>query len=151
MKNKTQNLIPGKDCIGVEGGVLIFNKKGEVLLMKRSKNSKNEADWWSKPGGAVDFNEKAIDAMKREIKEELNVDINIWGYLPHTDHIIRREKQHWVAINYLTNIKKGKLKIMEPHKCEEIRWFSMKKLPKRITQTAREPIKNYLAGKFIKL
>ncbi len=55
----------GKDYIGVGGGILIFNKKGEVLLMKRSKNSKNEAGWWSKPGGAVDFNEKAIDAMGR--------------------------------------------------------------------------------------
>ena len=37
MKNK---LKAGKDYIGVGGGVLIFNKKGEVLLKKRGKKSK---------------------------------------------------------------------------------------------------------------
>ncbi len=148
--DKMKNLKPGKDYIGIGGGVLIL-KNGKTLLMKRSKNSKNEAGWWSKPGGAVDFNEKAIDAMKREIKEELDIEINIWGYLPHTDHIIKKDRQHWVAINYLANIKSGTLKIIEPHKCDEIKWFSMKKLPKKITQTTKEPIKNYLIEKFIKL
>ncbi len=141
----------GREYIGVGGGILILNKKGEVLLMKRSKNSKNEIGWWSKPGGAVNYNEKAIDAMKREIKEELGIDVKIWGYLPHTDHIIKRDKQHWIAINYLAKIKSGKPKIMEPHKCDKIKWFNLKKLPKKITRTTKEPVKNYLAGKYIKL
>lgn len=146
-----KNLKPGKDYIGIGGGVLFFNKKGEVLLMKRSKNSKNEVGWWSKPGGAVDYNEKAISAMKREIKEELDIDIKIWGYLPHTDHIIKKDRQHWMSINYLARIKSGTPKIMEPHKCDEIKWFNIKKLPKKITQTTKEPIKDYLTGKYIKL
>ncbi len=130
---------------------MVFNKRGEVLLMKRSSNSKNEAGWWSKPGGAVDYNEKAMNAMKREIKEELDINIKIWGYLPHTDHIIKKEKQHWVAINYLAYIKRGTPKIMEPHKCDEIKWFDLKKLPKKTTQTTKEPVRNYLISKFIKL
>lgn len=145
-----KNLKPGKDHIGVGGGVLIL-KNGKTLLMKRSKSSKNQAGWWSKPGGAIDFNEKAINAMRREMKEELNININIWGYLPHTDYIIKKEKQHWMSVNYLADIKSGKPTIMEPHKCDGIKWFNLKKLPKKITQTTREPIKNYLAGRFIRL
>ena len=31
----TMAIKPGKDYIGVGGGILIFNKKGEILLMKR--------------------------------------------------------------------------------------------------------------------
>lgn len=146
-----KKLKPGKDYIGVGGGILIFNKKGEALFMKRGKKSKNEAGWWSKPGGTVDFGEKGIKAMKREIKEELDIDVKVWGYLPHTDHVINKGKEHWLAINYLADLKSGKPKVMEPHKCEEIKWFNLKELPKKLTRTTREPIINYLKGKYIKL
>lgn len=141
----------GKDYIGVGGGVLIFNKKGEIFLAKRGTGVRNQSGWWCKPGGGIEVGEKAIDAMKREIKEEHDIDIKIWGYLPHTDQIIKKENQHWIAINYIANLKKGEPKIMEPGKCDKIGWFNIKKLPKKITQTTREPIRNYLKGKYIKL
>lgn len=141
----------GKDYIGVGGGVLILNKKGETLLLKRSKNSKNEVGYWQKPGGAVDYGEKVIQSMKREVKEELGVDVDIFGYLPHSDHIIKKDKQHWVSFNYLGKIKSGKPKIMEPHKHDDLKWFSLKKLPSRANQATRESVENYLAGKFIKI
>ena len=141
----------GRDYIGVGGGVLILNKKKEVLLMKRGKNAKNEIGWWSKPGGTVEYGERAVAAMKREIKEEIGIEIDIWGYLPHVDHVIKGDRQHWIAINYLANVKKGEVKNLEPYKCDEIRWFALNDLPKKITQTTREPIKNYIEKKYIKL
>lgn len=142
----------GKDYIGVGGGVLILDDKREkTLLIKRFGKVKNELGFWSKPGGAVELGERAVDAMKREIKEELNIDVDIWGYLPHTDHIIDKEEQYWVAFNFVASISGGELKNMEPHKCSEIKWFKLSELPEKITQTTREPVDNYLAGKFIKL
>ncbi|TAK96632.1 NUDIX domain-containing protein [Patescibacteria group bacterium] len=141
----------GKDYIGVGGGVLILNRKGETLLLKRGGKSKNQIGWWSKPGGSVEYGEQAQWAMEREIEEELGIKIKIWGYLPHTDHIIKREDQHWVAVNYLASVKAGIPRNMEPHKCDEIGWFSLKRLPKKLAQTTRESAKNYLAGKYIKL
>ena len=144
-------LKPGEDFIGVGGGVLILNEKEEVLLKKRGKKSRNEIGWWEKSGGLIEYGEKAIPAIKREVKEELDIEIEMVGYFPHTDHIIKKEGQHWVALNYLAEIKKGIPKNLEPHKCEELRWFSLKKLPKKIVQPTRESIKNYLAGKYIKL
>lgn len=140
----------GKDYIGVGGGVLIFNKKGEVLLMRRY-NTRNEAGWWCKPGGGIDYGEKAIPAMKREIKEEVGVGIDIWGILPNTDQILKKEKQHWLAVNYIADIKKGEPKIMEPEKCDKLEWFDINQLPKKLTKTTKEPVKNYLAGRYIKL
>jgi 8-oxo-dGTP diphosphatase len=140
----------GKDYIGVGGGILILNNKSQVLLMRRYK-TRNEAGWWSKPGGGVDFGEKAIDSMKREIKEEVGVDVSIWGYLPHTDHIIKKEHQHWIAINYLAKIKKGIPKIMEPDKCDKLEWFTLNKLPLKMVKNTKESINNYLKGKYIKL
>jgi ADP-ribose pyrophosphatase YjhB (NUDIX family) len=144
-------LKPGKDYIGVGGGVLIFNKKGEVLLKKRSKKSRNEIGKWEKPGGGIDFGECSIKAMRREIKEETDIDINIWGLLPHTDHILKKEKQHWLALNYLAKIKSGIAKNTEPDKCDELKWFLLDKLPKKLANPTKESIKNYLKGKYIKL
>jgi mutator protein MutT len=140
----------GKDYIGVGGGVLIFNKKGEVLLLKRGRKSKNEAGWWCKPGGTVDYGEKAAKAMEREIKEEVGLKIRIWGLLPHTDHVLGKERQHWLAINFLADLVSGTPKIMEPGKCEKIKWFNIKKLPKKTTKTTKEPVRNFLAGKYIR-
>ncbi len=147
MNNK--NLIKGKDYVGVGGGCLILNDKDEVLLMKRAGEVRNEAGWWSKPGGGVDFGETAEKAMIREMKEELDIKVEIIGYLPHTNHFTKDKEQHWVALNFVAKIISGKPKIMEPHKCDKVDWFSMNKLPKKITQTTEEPIKNYLDGKWI--
>ncbi len=119
--------------------------------MKRSKNSKNEAGWWSQPGGTVDFNEKVIATVKREIKEELGIEVDIWAENLHVDHIIKRENQHWIALSFLANIKKGIPEIKEPHKCDEIKWFKLNDLPKKLTQTTKETIKCYLEKKYIKL
>jgi 8-oxo-dGTP diphosphatase len=151
MANKAQNLKPGKDYVGVGGGVLIFNEKGEVLLKKRSKKSKNEVGFWQQLGGSIDYGEKVINAVRREIKEEAGIEIKIWGLLPHTDQILNKDKQHWLAVNYLADIKSGDVKNMEPEKCDKMFWFSFKKLPKKIGQPTRESIKNYLAGKYMKL
>lgn len=142
---------PGKDYIGVGGGVFVFNKKKETLLMKRGKNSKNEVGLWNKIGGEVDYGEKVISAMKREVQEEAGIEINIWGYLPHTDHIIKKDKQHWVGFNYLADVKSGEAKNMEPHKFDDVRWFALDKMPRKLAQPTREALKNYLAGKYIKL
>lgn len=164
----------GKDYIGVGGGCLIFNDKKEVLLIRRAGEVRNEAGWWSKPGGGVKFGETAEKAMIREMKEELGIEVEIVGCLPHTDHIIKtphppsRERwddplypasaglstggekiEHWVALNFIAKIKSGQPKNMEPHKCDKIGWFAMDNLPEKITQTTAEPIKNYLEGKFL--
>ena len=119
--------------------------------MKRGKKAKNEVGWWTKPGGEIEYGETAIQAAKREIKEELNIEIDIWGYCMHTDHIIENDNQHWIAVNFLGRIKSGKPKNMEPPKCDKIEWFALDNLPEKLVQTTRESIGNYLNKKYITL
>ncbi len=57
---------------------LIVNDKGEILFTKRAVNPyKGMLDL---PGGFVDIMETAEDALIREIKEELNLDIEEFQY-----------------------------------------------------------------------
>lgn len=126
------------DYIWVWTWALIINDNNQVLLLKRSINSKNEAWYWSQPWWSVEFWETFVEATIREIKEELNVEIKIIRMLCLTDHIIKAENQHWVSPTYLAKIESGELKNLEPHKCDELKWFDLDNLPDKITKYVEE-------------
>ena len=56
--------------IGVFG--IIFNEQNQVLLCHRQ-----DYDLWNLPGGGMEANESPIECLKRELKEELRVDIEV--------------------------------------------------------------------------
>lgn len=43
-------------------------------------------DWWEFPGGKVEKNEAKQDALKREIKEELDIDIAIEDFITTVEY-----------------------------------------------------------------
>jgi len=130
----------GKDYIGVGCGAFILNEKGQLLLMKRTEKARNNPFYWSIPGGGVDFFETQKECLIRELKEELNIDIEVGELLCVCDHIMEDEKQHWVAPQYLCKIIGGEIKNMEPHKCSEIKWFNLDDMPEKITDNTREGV-----------
>lgn len=132
MTNKNTNSKAGKDFIGVGVGALIFNDEGHLLLTLRGKKAKNERGKWEIPGGSVEFGETIEEAIKREITEELDIEIEVTEMLQLCNHIILDEQQHWVSPTYICKIIKGEPKLLEPEKCDRIGWFSLEdaeKLP----------------------
>ena len=49
---------------------------GEILLLKRQK-FKPQGDTWGVPAGKVDLDEKPIEALIREVREETNIEVDI--------------------------------------------------------------------------
>lgn len=60
--------------------IAIIHKKNKFLLTERKGTDPDDAQFgriWHFPGGGVEFGEEIYDALKREIKEELNLSIII--------------------------------------------------------------------------
>jgi len=129
------------DYIGVGVGAIIFNSENRVFLAKRGAGARNEQFKWEFPGGGVEFGELLQDAVKREVKEEYDLDIEVEQLLDVVDHLLPEEKQHWVSPTFLCRYKSGSPRIMEPDKCEEIGWFDLDKLPEsHMTSASRKSL-----------
>ncbi len=55
--------------------VIIENEKGEILLVERKADPKK--GYWDLPGGFIEPYETFEDSVKREIREELSIEIKI--------------------------------------------------------------------------
>ena len=90
---------PESPIVGV-GGVIFDG--ASVLLAKRGQEPAKGT--WSLPGGAVELGEKLIDALKREIREEIGIEIQVGGLIRVLDRIIRDEERrvryHYVIVDY---------------------------------------------------
>lgn len=134
-------MVIGKDYIGVGCGAFILNENNELLLQQRKKSP--EAGFWSIPGGRLEMFETFEEAVKREIKEEVGVDIDVIDELGICDHIIKSEQKHWVSPSFLCKITNGKPIIMEPDKHADMQWFSLENLPENLTITTQNALENY--------
>ena len=79
-------------------GVMIQNKKGEVLLGLR-KGSHGSGEW-SFPGGHLEMSETIFETAKRETKEETNLDINKFELISVADELryLKSDGKHYLNI-----------------------------------------------------
>jgi 8-oxo-dGTP diphosphatase len=124
-----------RDYIGV--GAIVVDR-ARVLLLKRRKES--ETGCWDIQGGAVEFGEPIEDAVKRELKEELSVEVELVALLGVTDHILPHAGVHWVSPVFLAKIASGTPKNAERDKHSDLRWFGLDDLPDDVTLTTRRAV-----------
>lgn len=63
---------------------LIFH--GDRVLVAKRRPGTRHAGQWEFPGGKQEPNESLKDCLAREIKEELNLDIDVGGHFISVDH-----------------------------------------------------------------
>jgi len=119
----------GIDYIGVGVGAVILGQDNRVFLAKRGAEARNERHRWEFPGGSVEFNERLEDALVREVREEYGFEVVVERLLDVVNHIIPDEHQHWVSPTFLCRYQSGTPSIREPHKCEQIGWFELDRIP----------------------
>ena len=135
----------GVDYIGVGVGAIIANSYNRYFLARRGKEARNEKGKWEFPGGSVDFNETMENALVREVREEYGFEISVKLLLDVVDHIIPAEKQHWISPTFLCEVTSGTPRILEPHKCDEIGWFTLEEISgKDLTIASRKSLESLM-------
>jgi|SRR3989344_1213380 len=121
----------GEDYIEVSVVYFCHDGKENVLLAQRSKNARDEQGRWDIGGGGVELGEAIIDTLKKEIKEEYSTDIINQEFLGYRD-VFRKnndKKTHWVTLDFKVLVDRTKAKIGEPHKFDNLEWFTLNNLP----------------------
>ncbi len=94
--------------VGVGGIVL---NDGKVLLVRRGKQPGYGK--WSIPGGMLELGETLEEGMKREIREECSIEVELTDVVAVLERIVPQEGQgihyHYVLVDFLGYWKSGEL------------------------------------------
>ena len=130
----------------IPASYLVLFKEDKVLLLKRF-NTGYEDNKYSFIAGHVDAGETFTQAIIREAFEEAGIkllekDLKIL-------HVMHRKSidSERVDIFFTANKWTGDLKNKEPHKCSELKWFEMNKLPENVIPYIRKVIQNIKSKK----
>jgi nucleoside triphosphatase len=91
-------------------GGLIANREGKILLATSHK-------WFGKytlPGGHVELGETLVDAVKREVKEEVGLDVEVVEFLLSQEAIFSSEfwkKRHFIFFDYYCRCDDQKVRL----------------------------------------
>jgi 8-oxo-dGTP diphosphatase len=97
-------------------GCVITNDDNEVLLIHRNTPQLKQ---WEMPGGKVEANETPEQAARREVREELGVEVGNLALLGETK--FAQYKYTW----FRAEIIDGEPKILEPHMHDDIGYFAL--------------------------
>ena len=113
------------DEIQLQVGVkaLLKNKDGKYLLVRRNPDKYPEAGaTWDIVGGRIDPGSPLMDNLKREVKEEVNLDLAGAPRLVAAQDILKVPGRHVVRLTFIGEID-GQPVLDNDHK--EFGWFSL--------------------------
>ena len=100
-------------------------KDGKVLLLKRIAGDMYSGIW-EPAGGKISPGETLEDGLRREIKEETGLDVQIVAPLC-VHHFTDRKGEKVHMITFVCLWKAGDVRLSEEH--SEFRWIPLKNLP----------------------
>jgi 8-oxo-dGTP diphosphatase len=100
---------------------------GDRILVTKRKQGSFMAGLWEFPGGKVEAGEKPREALMREIKEELAIEIEIDELFYAKQHVydLGTKKRQVKLFFYEARMTGGSIECMG---CEEYRWVTKKEL-----------------------
>jgi 8-oxo-dGTP diphosphatase len=116
---------PAHPLVGV--GALIHNDgDGKILLIKR-RFEPNKGRW-ALPGGLLETGESLAEAARREVREELGVEVEIEELFQVSEEMIKdgegRVRFHFILVDYLASLRPRDAKITLNEESESFQWVA---------------------------
>lgn len=104
-------------------GVAVIRDDRDLILIDRRLAKGLLGGFWEFPGGKIEGNETVQECIKREILEEIGIEIAVDSHLITIDHTYSHFRVNLQVYNcrYLS----GQARAIE---CEEIRWVTIEEL-----------------------
>lgn len=106
---------------------VIFDTQGRIFATQRGYGEWK--DWWEFPGGKIEPGETPQQALKREIREELDADIEVGELLRTIDydypafHLTMHCFKCRLSNNHLTLLEHEAAKWLTPSALRSVRWL----------------------------
>ena len=135
-----KRLYPDQPVVGI--GAVVLNERKIILIERGNEPSKGK---WTIPGGLVELGETPEQAVIREAKEEINLDVENPTLIDAVSNVDIDEngkiKYHYIIIDYFVHVKNGIAKASSD--AADLRWVPFDEVEKyNLTASFRLFFKN---------
>jgi 8-oxo-dGTP diphosphatase len=121
-------------CFRVSVSALIFEGEKVLLAHRRA------IDWWNLPGGAVDPGETVDEALRREVREETGLEVEVGQLVGVYSKPLKQE----IVLSFRCQVNGGEFGSISDDDIDESRYFAFNALPARTLPKHRERINDGL-------
>jgi 8-oxo-dGTP pyrophosphatase MutT (NUDIX family) len=101
----------------------------EVFLPRRAATKKFLPSVFETPGGHIDFGEHIVDGLKREIREELGMEINVGDPLACFTYTNNIKGSHSIEVCFFATLKDPDATIViNPEDHSDFKWLTRKQV-----------------------
>lgn len=107
------------------GVIAAIKYKDKFLFTKRHEKSKYEAGRWGFVGGAIEFGENPLEALKREVKEEVGLEISSANFFNMYSQVFesKNEVKHVMLLLFICEPKT--LEVKKGFEVSEAKWLTL--------------------------
>lgn len=115
------------DKVLILASAIIKNNQNEVLVLQRGQNQSFQG-FWQVPEGKLEEGESPVDALKREMKEELSIDVDSAELVSVTQTELEAKGMKYLAVRLVFDVKLKSTEITLSHEHSDYQWISADKI-----------------------
>jgi ADP-ribose pyrophosphatase YjhB (NUDIX family) len=127
----------------VGAGYLFLVRDGKILMQRRCNTGFMDG-FYGVPAGHLEGNETAREGAAREFREEIGIEVDPEDL--KVVHVMHRKAKDDERVDFFMTTERyeGEIRNLEPHKCDDLSWFSLESLPENTIDYVRVAIEAFL-------